>query len=165
MGRWLGCDYGEADIEGNSAAYLRSTNDSWSSHQIETVVAPSVQNPEIAVSGALPHQTAWRVIMVASDPCRFIESNVMTNLNPDCRIADTSWIKPGKSAWNWWNGTLDKEGKEAFTTENMKYYVDAPDAGQFPKKVIIQTIKVKSGGKFKINMVSGGGVAVHFKKM
>jgi len=114
----------EAGLEGNSAAYLRSTNDSWSSHQFETVVAPSLQNQEVAVSGALPHQTAWRVIMTATEPGSFAESNVMTDLNPECRIADTSWIKPGKSAWNWWNGTLNKAGKEDFSTENMKYYVD-----------------------------------------
>jgi len=114
----------EADMEGNSAAYLRSATNSWSSHQFETVVAPSIENPEVAVCSTLPHTTAWRVIMIASNPERFIESNVMTNLNPECRLTDTSWIKPGKSAWNWWNGTLNKDGKEEFTTENMKYYVD-----------------------------------------
>jgi alpha-glucosidase len=114
----------EADLEGNAAAYLRSTKDSWASHQFETVIAPDIQNPEIAVSGALPHQTAWRVIMVAIEPGKFSESNVMTNLNPESRLENTSWIQPGKSAWNWWNGSLNKEGKEAFTTENMKYYVD-----------------------------------------
>jgi alpha-glucosidase len=120
----------EADLEGNAAIYLRNVNGSWSNHEFETVVAPNLQNSEIAVSGALPHQTAWRVIMVASDPCRFVESNVMTNLNPECRITDTSWIKPGKSAWNWWNGSLNKEGKSEFTTQNMKYYVDfAAEAG------------------------------------
>ena len=114
----------EAGLEGNSAAYLRNTGGSWSSHQFETVVAPSLLTPEIAVSGALPHPTAWRVIMVAQEPGRFAESNVLTDLNPECRITDTSWIKPGKSAWNWWNGSLNKDGKEEFTTENMKYYVD-----------------------------------------
>lgn len=114
----------EAGLEGNAASYLRNSNNSWSSHQFETVIAPSIDNPGIAVSGALPHQTAWRIIMVASDPGRFIESNVMTDLNPECRIADISWIKPGKSAWNWWNGSLNKDGKGEFTTANMKYYVD-----------------------------------------
>jgi alpha-glucosidase len=62
--------------------------------------------------------------MVAAEPARFIETNILTNLNPGSRISDTSWITSGKSAWDWWNGSLDKDGKKAYTTENMKYYVD-----------------------------------------
>jgi len=114
----------ESGLEGNSAAYLRNPTGSWAGHRFETVVSPSMQNQDIAVSANLPHKTAWRIIMVAPDPCRFIESNVITNLNPECRIHDTSWIKPGKSAWDWWNGSLNKAGERAYTTENMKYYVD-----------------------------------------
>ena len=114
----------EADLEGNSAIYLRNPTGSWAGHRFETVLSQNMRNQEIAVSGKLPHKTAWRVIMVAPDPARFIESNVMTNLNPECRIDDTSWIKPGKSAWDWWNGSLNKDGVRAYTTENMKYYID-----------------------------------------
>ena len=114
----------ETDLEGNSSAYLRNPTGSWAGHWFETVVSPSMQNQDIAVSADLPHKTAWRVIMVAPDPCRFIESNAMTNLNPECRIDNTDWIKPGKSAWDWWNGSLNKDGERAYTTENMKYYVD-----------------------------------------
>lgn len=114
----------EADLEGNSAVYLRNPTGSWTGHRFETVVSQNMQNQEVVVSGILPHKTAWRVIMVAPEPARFIESNVMTNLNPECRIKDTSWIKPGKSAWDWWNGSLNKDGERAYTTENMKYYVD-----------------------------------------
>ena len=114
----------ETDLEGNAAVYLRNPTGSWTGHRFETVISQNMQNQDIAVSGNLPHKTAWRVIMVAPDPARFIESNVITNLNPECRIDDTSWIKPGKSAWDWWNGSLNKDGERAYTTETMKYYVD-----------------------------------------
>lgn len=114
----------EADLENNAATYLRNPSKSWTEHRFESVVSPSLVDQEVAVSGELPHKTAWRVIMVDSKPTHFMVSNTLTNLNPDCRIEDTSWINPGKSAWDWWNGSMNKEGKSSYCTETMKYYVD-----------------------------------------
>lgn len=114
----------EADIEGNAATYLRNPSGSWTGHWFESVVSPSLKDQELAVISSLPHKTAWRVVMVDSEPTHFMVSNTLTNLNPECRITDTSWIKSGKSSWDWWNGSLNKDGERAYTTENMKYYVD-----------------------------------------
>jgi alpha-glucosidase len=119
---WVAID--EADLEGNAATYLRNPTGSWAGHSFESVVSPSLREGEVAVAGKLPHKTAWRVIIVASDPTHFIETNALTNLNPESRITDTSWIEAGKSSWDWWNGSLNKEGERAYTTETMKYYVD-----------------------------------------
>ena len=41
--------------------------------------------------------------MIADQPGRLVESNIVLNLNPPSAIADTSWIKPGKTPWDWWN--------------------------------------------------------------
>lgn len=120
----------EADLENNAGMYLLNPSGNWTGFWFETVISPSLNQPEVAVVSTLPHKSAWRIIMAANNPGRFIESNVMTSLNPESRIADTSWIKAGKSAWDWWNGSLDKNGKHAYTTENMKYYIDfAHEAG------------------------------------
>ena len=44
-----------------------------------------------------PYSTPWRVIMCADKPGEILEHNdILLNLNPPCRIKDTSWIKPGK---------------------------------------------------------------------
>jgi len=114
----------ESDLEGNAATYLRNPSGSWTGHWFESVVAPSLIDQEMAVTGPLPHKTAWRIIMVDSEPTHFMMSNTLTNLNPECRITNTSWIKTGKSSWDWWNGSLNKEGERSYTTETMKYYVD-----------------------------------------
>lgn len=120
----------EADLENNAGMYLLNPSGNWTGFWFETVISPSLNQPEVAVVSTLPHKSAWRIIMAANNPGRFIESNVMTSLNPESRIADTSWIKAGKSAWDWWNGSLDKNGKHAYTTENMKYYINfAHEAG------------------------------------
>jgi len=50
-----------------------------------------------------PWSTPWRVVMVAESPGRFIESTLVTDLNPPCLVQDTSWIKPGRVAWSWWS--------------------------------------------------------------
>ena len=42
--------------------------------------------------------------MIGDTPGRLIESNIILNLNPPSKIADTSWIRAGKSAWDWWSG-------------------------------------------------------------
>lgn len=44
-----------------------------------------------------PYHTPWRVIFCGNRPGEILEHNdLLLNLNPPCRIADTSWIRPGK---------------------------------------------------------------------
>jgi alpha-glucosidase len=77
-----------------------------------------------AVKGKGEIRSAWRIIMVGDDPGRILESNVVMNLSSPSAIANTDWIKAGKASWDWWSGSLGADGKPAFTTTNMKYYVD-----------------------------------------
>jgi alpha-glucosidase len=114
----------EADMLGNAAMYLTNPAGSWQGHLLESRISPDLKNPDIAITGLLPHHSAWRVIMIADTPGKLIESNVITSLNPESQITDTSWIHPGKSAWDWWNGSVDADGKPALTTDNMKRFVD-----------------------------------------
>ncbi|MBX2922510.1 MAG: glycoside hydrolase family 97 catalytic domain-containing protein [Chitinophagaceae bacterium] len=44
-----------------------------------------------------PYNTPWRVIMAAERPVDLINNNhIILNLNPENKIKDVSWIKPGK---------------------------------------------------------------------
>ena len=44
-----------------------------------------------------PYSTPWRVIMAAERPVDLINNNdIILNLNPACKLTDTSWIQPGK---------------------------------------------------------------------
>jgi alpha-glucosidase len=114
----------EANLRDYAAMYLTNPSGGWTSHKFECRLAPHLDDPETAVVGALPHESAWRVLLVGTEPGRLIESNVITSLNPDSAIQDTSWIRPGKASWDWWSGSLGPDGKPAYTTQNMKYYVD-----------------------------------------
>jgi len=111
----------EADLEGNTSMYVTNPSGSWQGHWLVSELSPSVDHPEYAVEGTLPHHSAWRVLAIADDPGRLVESTLQYDLNPPSRVQDTSWIHPGKASWNWWSNDLDASGKPAFTTANMEH--------------------------------------------
>ncbi len=89
---------------------------------------------EQPVNGTTPKATPWRVLMVAPTPGRLIENNdLILNLNPPCAIADPSWIKPGKAAWDWWSGSFAKNVPftPGMNTATMKHYIDFAGAHHF----------------------------------
>ncbi|MGD0781659.1 MAG: glycoside hydrolase family 97 N-terminal domain-containing protein, partial [Candidatus Aminicenantales bacterium] len=82
---------------------------------------------EQPVTGTTPKATPWRVLMAAPSPGRLIENNdLILNLNPPCAIADPSWIRPGKAAWDWWSGSFAKNVpfKPGMNTATMEHYID-----------------------------------------
>jgi alpha-glucosidase len=119
---WLAIS--EADLRGSAAMYLTNPSGAWSPQHLESRLSPHLDDPTVAVVSSLPWHSAWRIIQVADEPAKLIESNIVSNLSPESAIADTSWLRPGKAAWDWWSGSLDRAGQKAFTTDNMKYYVD-----------------------------------------
>ncbi len=79
----------------------------------------------------VPFTTPWRVLLVADTPGQLIENNwLLTNLNEPCALSDTSWIKPGKAAWHWWNGTIAKgvSFKAGMNDATLRHYVDFASA-------------------------------------
>jgi alpha-glucosidase len=122
----------EADLENNSVLYLTNSRSpeipGAGRFRIESVLAPRFEDPPswptVAVTGTLPWHSAWRVLQVAETPAALINSNLIDDLNPPSRIADTSWIHPGKTAWDWWSGDIGPDGQPANTTAMVRYYVD-----------------------------------------
>lgn len=47
----------------------------------------------------------WRIVLVTDEDKQLVGNDIAKLLGPKCRIKDTSWIKPGKVAWDWWNNT------------------------------------------------------------
>ncbi|MES1219025.1 MAG: glycoside hydrolase family 97 protein [Bacteroidota bacterium] len=114
----------ETDLQNYSSMYLTNPAGGWSGHTMLSRLSPSLDSSGIAVRGSGEFHSAWRVIMVGDSPGKLLESNAVMNLSPATTIQNTDWIKAGKASWDWWSGSLDVNGKSAFTTENMKHYVD-----------------------------------------
>lgn len=88
-------------------------------------LSPLPTDSGIAVKHDLPHQSPWRVLMISDRVGALIESNILTNLSPPCKINDLSWIKPGKTTWPWWNGNVIPDtiaGGNNFETQ--QHYID-----------------------------------------
>jgi alpha-glucosidase len=132
----------EADIENYAGMYLRSTGE-FLSRTVRVELSPhedpaGVLDPSYAVETATPFESPWRVMMIADEPGKLIESNLVLNLNPPSKIANTSWIKAGKSAWDWWSGEAapSMTVKSGMNTATMKHYIDFASLSGFPYMLI-----------------------------
>lgn len=80
--------------------------------QLDTKLAPLWGESEDGIKARVENSTSssWRVVMMGHTPGLFIESELIRSLNEPCKISDTSWIKPGMSAWDhWWSGEVKME--------------------------------------------------------
>ena len=68
----------------------------------------------------------WRAVVITEKDADILNCDMAQRLAPACRIADTSWIRPGKVAWDWWNN-LNITGVDFQTgmnTDTYLYYID-----------------------------------------
>jgi len=130
---WIGVT--EADIENYAGMYLRKADARFG---LRAELSPRLDMQGIAVETDAPVTTPWRVLMIGDEPGRLIESNIVLNLNPPSKIADTSWIRPGKSAWDWWSGETapSMSTKPGMNTATMKHYIDFASQSGFAYMLI-----------------------------
>ena len=93
---------------------------------ITSKLSPLPDQPGIKVKLTLPHYSPWRVLMISDRIGALIESNILTSLNEPCKITDVSWIRPGKTTFPWWNGSIipDTTFAPGNNFENNQYYID-----------------------------------------
>ncbi len=108
-------------LEGLFAHYPRTT-DYWPwRHQLYVTDT----EPYIATS---PSRRAfpWRVMAISHDDREMPLNDLVYLLASPNRIGDTSWVRPGKVAWDWWNdwGLEGVPFKAGINTETYKYYID-----------------------------------------
>jgi alpha-glucosidase len=75
---------------------------------------------------ALPLESPWRVVLLASRLGGLLESTTLFCLNEPSVVRDISWIKPGKITFHWWNGDVydGKPGEPMLSFEMAKKYID-----------------------------------------
>ena len=126
----------EADIDNYAGMYLRKDK-RFNATRVSADLSPhtdaaGVAETGVAVVTSTPFNSPWRVLMIGDTAGKLIESNIILNLNPPSKIADTSWIQAGKSAWDWWSGEAapSVSFKTGMNTATMKHYIAfASDSG------------------------------------
>jgi alpha-glucosidase len=69
-------------------------------------------------SSELPWIMPWRYIIVGKTINEVVESSMVYHLAEPCKLDDISWIKPGRSSWEWWSSTSGRNVK------NLKEFID-----------------------------------------
>jgi alpha-glucosidase len=131
---------GEADLRDYGGLYLGGRGDGRPG--VQARVSRRLDDRSLIARAAIGADGAgspWRVIMLGDELGNLIESNLIGNLNPDPAF-DTSWIKPGKTAWDWWSGP----------------YLPPPDKGGTDMPTIKRYIDFASGAGFEYMMIDEG---------
>ena len=72
----------------------------------------------------------WRVVMLARNAADLLTNELVATLATPSRIADTSWVKPGVSAWDaWWTGVNPSQPEQTGVysrgdTRSHKEFID-----------------------------------------
>ena len=121
-GMYLYNSNGDTTLEGNFAPYPdKVTQGGHNMLQGEV----QTRKPYIAeVSG--PRSFPWRICIVADNDAELLDDDMVFRLSQPNAIGDTSWIKPGKVAWDWWNdwGLYGVDFKPGINNRTYEYYID-----------------------------------------
>lgn len=74
----------------------------------------------------------WRILAITTDDRQMPVNNLVYALATPSRVADSSWVKPGKAAWEWWNdwGLHGVPFKAGINNDTYMYFIDfAADNG------------------------------------
>jgi alpha-glucosidase len=68
----------------------------------------------------------WRVLVVAERDASLLDTDIVYRLASESTLEETSWIRPGKVAWDWWNANnLDGVPFRAgVNTDTYKHFID-----------------------------------------
>jgi alpha-glucosidase len=68
----------------------------------------------------------WRIIVCSDTDKELADNDMVYRLAAPSRVTDSSWIRPGKVAWDWWNdwNISHVDFRAGINTATYKYYID-----------------------------------------
>ncbi len=68
----------------------------------------------------------WRVLVVGRDDRDLLDTDIVYRLASESAVADTSWIRPGQVAWDWWNfnNLYGVPFRAGVNTATYEHYID-----------------------------------------
>jgi alpha-glucosidase len=137
----------EADLKDYAGLYLTGRGDGGLG--VQAKLSPRLDEPTVAVRTRIGADVVspWRIVMVAPKAGQLIENSLVTTLSAPSKLADTSWIKPGKAAWDWWNGpSISGVAKPGMNAETIKRYIDFAAANGLEYMLIDEGWHAGAGG-------------------
>src|SRR5262249_28056464 len=126
----------DADVEGYPGLWLRGNGD----NSLSAVFPPFplkeqlFRDRDLRVTRAADYIAVttgtrtfpWRVLGIAQKDTDLLTNQIVYLLAKPSQVQDTSWIRPGKVAWDWWNANnvYGVDFKAGINTATYKYYID-----------------------------------------
>ncbi len=112
---------GDSSLTADFAPYPKETYQG--GHNNLQVIITGREDYIAKVEGA--RSFPWRAVIIGND-IELASSNMTYLLADESRIGDTSWIRPGKVAWDWWNNwnISGVDFESGINNETYKYYID-----------------------------------------
>ena len=103
----------------------------------------------------------WRAVVITERDADILNCDMAQRLAPACRIVDTSWIKPGKVAWDWWNNCniTGVDFLSGMNTDTYLYYID------FAAKNRVEYIIIDEGWSGKESLMEGLSPDIDLKRL
>jgi len=103
----------------------------------------------------LPWTMPWRVIVMGDKAGDILTSTMVTDVAEPSKIADTSWIKPGRASWSWWGYPQGQNGTDLYASyvkmaASRKWEYSLLDAGWW-----------KADAKKLVELGAAKGVGLH----
>lgn len=127
----------EADLENYPGMYVQLNTQTQNSLQAVHAPYPTAEKMQrlnyiVTARAKYIARTAgtfnfpWRAIAISTSDKELANSDLVYKLASPSRIADVSWIQPGKVAWDWWNdwNISHVDFKAGINTPTYKYYID-----------------------------------------
>lgn len=129
----------EADLYDYPAMYLKggpgaSLSTKFPAYVLETRPAASGPDRDVEIvkeagfiaktAGSRPFP--WRVFSVSDEDKDFVENELVFLLSRPLELEDTSWIKPGRVAWDWYNANniYGVDFESGINNATYKHYID-----------------------------------------
>jgi alpha-glucosidase len=109
----------EADVKTWGGLFFKTGNSDDNMTRLKAVLSPRVDGNGLAKSVA-PDVSPWRVFIVAPKAINLVDQTIVMNVSTPAESYDPfAWIKPGRSAWDWWSDT-----NKNMSTDSIKKYID-----------------------------------------
>lgn len=120
-GMFLKADTVGLALEGEFARYPKTTDYYVWRHQLYVT-----STEDFIATGTGSRTFPWRILAITDNDTEMPVNNLVYALAEPSKVADTSWIKPGKVAWDWWNdwGLAGVDFKAGINNDTYKYYID-----------------------------------------
>ncbi len=125
----------ESDVDHYAGAYLKGTGNG-----VAVNLSPRPNGNGEAVHydfSAGPLTSPWRVVMLGKTAGDLTQSTLIYTLASPSRLKDSSWVKPGKTAWDWWNGyAAPHVANPGVNTETIKAFIDFSHSFNMPYMLV-----------------------------